>query len=300
MTDGVLSCLRDAAANPDIAHALSTPGFINLLRNILGLPSLTDRHSTTDNARDMHVEDGRIDNDDTVKRESRSTSPLSPISPISTSHTATSSATYPTTTHNEDLEINVPTIPPVTASEKQRKVASELLQLLYMQSLVNDALYNTRARFNMCAESMWRSLGSREAVVGAWIESMIGGCATLGEQEHSSAAEKLKGSPVVPGVHSESWAKALRLFKSDARSRLEEMLLQWDCSGEAREVDEEHTEGRIGHAEFIAFVRAYIGVGCVVGVFAWADSCPESACRERALGIIRLWQNVEGYREVSQ
>ncbi|KAF7432708.1 hypothetical protein PC9H_004650 [Pleurotus ostreatus] len=298
LTDGVLSCLRDAAANPDIAHALSTPGFINLLRNILGLPSLTDRRGTTDNARDMHVEDGRIDNDDTVKRESRSTSPLSPISPISTSHTATSSSTYPTTTHNEDLEINVPTIPPVTASEQQRKVASELLQLLYMQSLVNDVLCNTRAHFNMCAETMWRSLGSREAVVGAWIESMIGGPATLGEQEHSSAAERLKGSPVVPGIHSESWAKALRLFKSDVRSRLEEMLLQWDGSGEAREVDEEYTEGRIGHAEFIAFVRAYIGVGSVVGVFAWADSCPESACRERALGIIHLWQNVEGYREI--
>ncbi|KAF9498802.1 hypothetical protein BDN71DRAFT_1503524 [Pleurotus eryngii] len=298
LTDGVLSCLRDAAANPDIAHALSAPGFINLLRNILGLPILSDRHGPADNARDMHVGDGRIDNDDTVKRESRSTSPLSPISPISPSHTATSSATYPTTTHNEDLEINVPTIPLATASEKQRKVALELLQLLYMQSLVDDALYNTRACFNMCAESMWRSLGSREAVVGAWIECMVRGSATLGEQEHSSAAEKLKGSPVVPEVHSKSWAKALRRFKDDPGRLLEEMVLQWDGTVGAREVDEEYTEGSIGHAEFIAFVRAYIGVGCVVGIFAWADSCPESACRERALGIVRLWQNVEGYREI--
>ncbi|KAF4601365.1 hypothetical protein EYR38_006018 [Pleurotus pulmonarius] len=296
LTDGVLSCLRDAAANPDIAHALSTPGFVNLLRSILGLPSLAERHGIID--RDMHVEDGGIDNDDAVKRESRSATPLSPISPISTSHTATSSITYPTATHNEHLEITVPAIPLMTTTEKQRKVALELLQLLYMQTLLDDALSNKRAPFGMCADSMWRSLGSREAIVGAWIESMVGGSATIGEQESPSAAAMLRGSPVLPEVHIESWARTLRLFANNPARRLEETLLQWGGSGAAMEVEEEGIEGRMSHAEFIALTRAYIGVGCVVGVFAWADSCPESVCRERALGIIRLWQNVEGYREI--
>lgn len=52
------------------------------------------------------------------------------------------------------------------------------------------------------------------------------------------------------------------------------------------------------HDEFIAFVRAFIGVASVVAVYAWADSVPIEDCRERALAILRLWQTVDGYREV--
>jgi len=54
----------------------------------------------------------------------------------------------------------------------------------------------------------------------------------------------------------------------------------------------------VSHDDFIAFVRAYIGVSTVLAVYAWSDSLPNVRCRERALGIIRLWQGVEGYREV--
>ena len=54
----------------------------------------------------------------------------------------------------------------------------------------------------------------------------------------------------------------------------------------------------VSHDDFIAFVRAYIGVGSVLAVYAWSDSVPNVRCRERALGIIRLWQSVDGYREV--
>lgn len=50
--------------------------------------------------------------------------------------------------------------------------------------------------------------------------------------------------------------------------------------------------------EFIAFLRAFVGVGCVLAVYAWADSLPDERCRERCLAILRLWQGVDGYREI--
>jgi hypothetical protein len=53
------------------------------------------------------------------------------------------------------------------------------------------------------------------------------------------------------------------------------------------------------HDEFITFLKAYIGVSCVLAVYAWADSVPNERCRERALAIIRLWQGAEGYQSVS-
>lgn len=52
------------------------------------------------------------------------------------------------------------------------------------------------------------------------------------------------------------------------------------------------------HDEFIAFLRAAVGVAAVVAVYAWADSVPVERCRERSLAILHLWQNVTGYREV--
>ncbi|GJE84533.1 hypothetical protein PsYK624_006090 [Phanerochaete sordida] len=54
----------------------------------------------------------------------------------------------------------------------------------------------------------------------------------------------------------------------------------------------------ISYDEFIAFLRAFVGVGCVLAVYAWADSLPDERCRERCLSIISLWQGVDGYREI--
>lgn len=54
----------------------------------------------------------------------------------------------------------------------------------------------------------------------------------------------------------------------------------------------------VSHDEFIAFLRAFIGISCVLAIYAWADSMPDELCRERSLGILRLWQGVDGYREV--
>lgn len=50
--------------------------------------------------------------------------------------------------------------------------------------------------------------------------------------------------------------------------------------------------------DFITFLRAYIGVAAVVAIYAWSDSVPVDSCRERTLGVLRLWQNIDGYREV--
>jgi hypothetical protein len=58
------------------------------------------------------------------------------------------------------------------------------------------------------------------------------------------------------------------------------------------------TTAAVSHDDFIAFMRAYLGVSSVLAVYAWSDSLPNARCRERALGIIRLWQSVNGYREV--
>ncbi|KAF9236224.1 hypothetical protein BU15DRAFT_89269 [Melanogaster broomeanus] len=54
----------------------------------------------------------------------------------------------------------------------------------------------------------------------------------------------------------------------------------------------------ISHHDFIEFVKAYIGVASVLAVYAWSDSLPNDNCREQTLGVLRLWQDVPGYREI--
>ena len=54
------------------------------------------------------------------------------------------------------------------------------------------------------------------------------------------------------------------------------------------------------HQDFLAFVKAYVGVALCIAVYAWSDSLPNARCRERVLGILRLWQAVDGYREVCE
>ncbi|KAJ7129251.1 hypothetical protein C8R44DRAFT_776275 [Mycena epipterygia] len=54
----------------------------------------------------------------------------------------------------------------------------------------------------------------------------------------------------------------------------------------------------ITHDGLIAFTRAYIGVASVLAVWAWTDSLGNDDCRAQTLAIVRLWQNVDGYREI--
>ena len=57
------------------------------------------------------------------------------------------------------------------------------------------------------------------------------------------------------------------------------------------------------HQQFLAFVRAVIGITSVLAVWAWADCIDnelhqDRTCRERASSVLALWQGVDGYREV--
>ncbi|RXW25465.1 hypothetical protein EST38_g405 [Candolleomyces aberdarensis] len=54
----------------------------------------------------------------------------------------------------------------------------------------------------------------------------------------------------------------------------------------------------VNHGEFVTFVRALVGIICVLGVWAWADSLPNDMCRERTLGVINVWQSIEGYDNI--
>ncbi|KAJ7872073.1 hypothetical protein B0H13DRAFT_2059824 [Mycena leptocephala] len=54
----------------------------------------------------------------------------------------------------------------------------------------------------------------------------------------------------------------------------------------------------VTHDDLIGFTRAYIGVASVLAVWAWTDSLGNDDCRAQTLAIVRLWQNVDGYREM--
>lgn len=55
----------------------------------------------------------------------------------------------------------------------------------------------------------------------------------------------------------------------------------------------------VTYLQFITFVRALLGISAVLAALSWSDSIGIGPCRERALGLLALWQGVEGYREVS-
>ena len=103
-----------------------------------------------------------------------------------------------------------------------------------------------------------QDIGTEEQSFGIWLESMI-----TNEDVVTSLAE----NPVLPVV-------------------LPHLL------------SHRHITNPPSQDEFVAFVRAFVGVSCVLAVYAWSDSLPDEHCRARALSILRLWQSVDGYREV--
>lgn len=54
----------------------------------------------------------------------------------------------------------------------------------------------------------------------------------------------------------------------------------------------------VARADFLSFVRGYLGAACVMAVLGWADSLGNESCRGRALAILHVWQNTPGYAEV--
>lgn len=140
-----------------------------------------------------------------------------------------------------------------------RARARELLSRIDGMLILEDAISNTQGDFTVAAETL-RSVGSQEKPLGILLATFL---------THPDLVDTLAENP----TQSASLQSLPRLF-SDS-----EMI--------------------VSHDEFIAFLRAFIGVASLLAVYAWADSLPNVHCRERALGILRLWQGVGGYREVS-
>jgi len=51
-------------------------------------------------------------------------------------------------------------------------------------------------------------------------------------------------------------------------------------------------------ADFFGLLRAVVGVSLTLVVFCWAEDVSKGSCSEQIVSLIRLWQEVEGYREV--
>lgn len=141
-----------------------------------------------------------------------------------------------------------------------RSAARHLLSRIQGSAVVEDALSNTQGDFSRAAEYL-ADASSQEASFGVWLASFV---------THEGLVKKLSENPIIP-----------------TSTQYPPLLLK-------------RNKPLVSHDEFVAFVRAFIGVACVLAVYAWADSLPDRQCRERVLGILRLWQDVDGYREVSQ
>ncbi|KAF5392933.1 hypothetical protein D9757_001211 [Collybiopsis confluens] len=159
-------------------------------------------------------------------------------------------------------EFQSSTNPVQTTPAKQ--VAQRLDARLRAWDIFEDALLNTMADFT-AATAMLRDIGSGEQSLGSFLASMTG---------HEDLVTKLAENP--------TFAKAISGVQTG-------LLVKGRGSSPV---------GAMSHDGFIAFVRAFIGVASVLVVWAWSDSLGNDVCRERALGMIRLWQNADGYRDI--
>lgn len=148
-----------------------------------------------------------------------------------------------------------------TCEERRRKAASTLLERIRAWDIFEDALINTQASF-LDAATFVRDITNEENSFGIWLENMIA---------HKDILERLcDHGQLRPDPH------PLMLWRSNTASR-----------------------SIISHDDFIRFIRVCIGAASVVAVYAWADSTSIEQCKERTLAVIKFWQNVEGYRQVT-
>ncbi|PCH40888.1 hypothetical protein WOLCODRAFT_131584 [Wolfiporia cocos MD-104 SS10] len=139
-----------------------------------------------------------------------------------------------------------------------QNAAERLISMIQDWAVLEDTLSNTQGDL-VSACKMLKEIGTDEQLLGVWLESMI---------THHDIAGVLSEIPVMPLP----LPHPPYLFGS--------------------------LKSSISHDEFVAFLRAVVGVAAVLAVYAFADAYPHKRCRERALGIIRLWQGVDGYREI--
>jgi hypothetical protein len=153
-----------------------------------------------------------------------------------------------------------------TSHDKGSQLAARrLLSRISGWGAFEDALSNTQADFTESI-SILKDIGTEEQSLGIWLLSMT---------EHDDLLTKISENPVFSSLS--SYPKLFSMIKSTSNG----------------------SNAVVTHDDFIAFVRAFIGVSSVLAVWAWADSLPHEMARERTLGVLHLWQGVEGYREVS-
>ncbi|KAF8969383.1 hypothetical protein BDZ97DRAFT_1653935 [Flammula alnicola] len=140
-----------------------------------------------------------------------------------------------------------------------QKALKRLLTRLRGWQSFEDALSNPDGDFAASAAFL-KDIATGELSLGCWLECML---------IHDNLATKLRRHP----VPSRPQPPPLPLLFQERHSA-------------------------ILHVQFIAFVRALLGVSSVLAALAWADSIGNSPCRERALGVLVLWQGVDGYREI--
>ncbi|KAF8214050.1 hypothetical protein K438DRAFT_1706324 [Mycena galopus ATCC 62051] len=121
------------------------------------------------------------------------------------------------------------------------------------------ALSNPGGNFSEAAQ-MLDDVGQDEQSIGIWLETML---------NHPNLVAKLAENPV----------------STEPRTHLPHLF---------RRV----LPADVTHDDLIAFIRAFIGVASVLAVWAWTDSLGNDECRAQTLAIVRLWQNVDGYREI--
>lgn len=148
-----------------------------------------------------------------------------------------------------------------TTDKYSKSVAGRLSARIRRWEAFEDALSNPGGNFQEAAQ-MLQDMGLEEQSIGIWLETML---------NHPNLAAKLAENSV----------------SSDPRTRLTHLFPGVFPVG-------------VTHDDLIGFTRAYIGVASVLAVWAWTDSLGNDDCRAQTLAIVRLWQNVDGYREVGR
>ncbi|KAJ7068757.1 hypothetical protein C8F01DRAFT_1208184 [Mycena amicta] len=148
----------------------------------------------------------------------------------------------------------------LTTEKLVKNLVDRLATRIRRWAALEDALVNPSGDFSESAQLL-EDVGLEEQSIGIWLETML---------THPNMTAKLAETPV----------------PADRRLPSASLLRRTH-----RRVD-------ITHEELVAFTRAYIGVASVLAVWAWTDSLGNDACRTRTLAIVRLWQNVDGYREI--
>ncbi|KAJ4479146.1 hypothetical protein J3R30DRAFT_3882194 [Lentinula aciculospora] len=154
----------------------------------------------------------------------------------------------------------------VAQTKTAKQAAERLVTRLQAWEVFEDALSNTQTNF-AAAIAFLRDIGAGEQSLGIWLASMT---------KHIDLITKLAENPIVP----------------NSSGMYPKLFVRNGVSGSMS------VGGAISHDEFIAFVRAFIGVASVLAVWAWSDSLGNDVCRERTLGVLRLWQSTDGYREI--